>query len=364
MSTHKNIQVTVATRTVLRVIVLIIASVLVLKFLTQAAHVITLILFSAFLAVALNPTVSWISEQLKSRSRVWATGLAYVAVLTGLISFFSLIIPPLVNQTGDFIANVPQLIQDFQTQDSAPARFVRRYNLDVQLNDLSRDFSRRIIPEVRSGVFDTATRIGSVIVSIVTVLVLTFMMLVEGPVWIKRFWGTQLASRREHNKKLAHRMYHVVTGYVNGQLLIAIIAGGFALTALLIVSTLLDISINAVALAGIITITSLIPMIGATIGASVVVLVCLFASVPLALIMAVFFLIYQQIENVTIQPVIQSRQNELTPLLVFIAALLGIGFGGILGGFVAIPLAGCLKIVIEEYFLRKKQTLEAKEPNS
>lgn len=66
--------------------------------------------------------------------------------------------------------------------------------------------------------------------------------------------------------------------------------------------------------------------------------------------MAAFFLIYQQIENATIQPGIQARQNELTPLLVFIAALIGIGFGGIIGAIIAIPLAGCLRIWFFEYY--------------
>jgi predicted PurR-regulated permease PerM len=66
--------------------------------------------------------------------------------------------------------------------------------------------------------------------------------------------------------------------------------------------------------------------------------------------MAFYFVVYQQIENATIQPYIQSKGNELTPMLVFIAAILGVGFGGILGAFIAIPAAGCLKILADDYF--------------
>jgi len=65
--------------------------------------------------------------------------------------------------------------------------------------------------------------------------------------------------------------------------------------------------------------------------------------------MAAYFIVYQQIENATIQPYIQSKGNELTPMLVFIAAILGVGVGGILGAFVAIPVAGCLKILADDY---------------
>lgn len=360
-SQKSKVTVTVTTRTVVRIIIIVIVSLFVLKFLSNASHVLTLLLISMFLAVALNPAVSWIAKRLKDKSRVRSTGLAYVVVLTVLISFFSFIIPPLVKQTADFISDVPNTLSDFKTQDSAAARFVRRYKLDQQLDDLSRDFNNRVIPQVRGQVFSTATRIGSTILSIITVLVLTFMMLVEGPSWIEKIWAVQPPERRERNKKLASKMYRIVTGYVNGQLLIALIAAGFALFALLVASTAMHVSINAVALAGIIALTGLIPMIGNTIGAAIVVLVCLIASAPLALVMAIFFLLYQQIENVTIQPYIQARQNELTPLLVFTAALLGIGFGGLMGGFVAIPLAGCIKILVEDHFNRRKLMPETEE---
>ena len=152
---------------------------------------------------------------------------------------------------------------------------------------------------------------------------------------------------------MSDKMYDIVTSYVNGQLLISAIAAVFALFGLLIASTLLGVSINAVGLAGIIAITGLIPMIGTLIGATIVVSVSLLSSLPLAIIMLAFFIVYQQIENVTIQPYIQSKKSELTPLLVFIAAILGIGFGGLLGAFIAIPVAACLRIVIIDYYQRK-----------
>jgi len=168
--------------------------------------------------------------------------------------------------------------------------------------------------------------------------------------WLKKFWDTQDPEKSTRHRRVLQKMYKVVTGYVNGQLIIALIAGFFSLIVLLIVSSVLDVTVNAVVYALIITLTSLIPMFGATIGAIVVVALCAFVSWPLAGIMAAFFFVYQQVENATIQPGIQARQNELTPLLVFIAALVGVGFGGILGAFIAIPIAGCLRVWIVEYY--------------
>lgn len=332
---------------------MIIASYLALRFIASTSHIITLIFISFFLAMALNPAVSWIARQLKSRSRVRATGVAYVMVLALLIGFFSLVIPPLISQSVDFINDLPSTVNSFRTQDSSIARFARQHNLVDRLEELSRDFRSQFGPTSQP-IISTAGRIGSTLVSIVSVLVLTFMMLVEGPGLLDRFWALQPEKRRKRYKELADKMYRIVTGYVNGQVLIAAIGAAFALVALLIGSTVFKSPVNAVALAGIVFLFGLIPMIGNTLAAVLVVIMCLFASLPLAISMAVFFLVYQQIENVTLQPYIQAKTNELTPLLVFTAALLGAGLGGILGAFVAIPAAGCLKILIVDYYSRRK----------
>ncbi len=122
-------------------------------------------------------------------------------------------------------------------------------------------------------------------------------------------------------------------------------------------STIFKVNINAIALAGIVAIGGLIPLIGNMLAAALVVLACMLTSVPMALAMAVYFVVYLQIENATIQPHIQAKQNELTPLLVFISALLGVGLGGLLGALVAIPAAGCLKIIVLDYFSRRKHML-------
>jgi predicted PurR-regulated permease PerM len=337
-------EVTVSNRTVVRVILLIVATVLALKVLSLTAGTLTLIFVSAFLAVALNPAVSWIANRLKSKSRVRATAVAYIV----------LVVPPLVSQTVTFIQDVPNIVHDLQDQDSALGRTIRKYDVDQQLDDFSSDLAGRV--KNLQPVFSTAGRIVSSLVSVIAVLVMTFMMLIEGPKWLRSIWDLYPDGKHEDkHRKVAERMYKVVTGYVNGQLLIALIAGIFALIALAIASSVFNVHVNIVALSAIIMLFGLIPMIGNTLGAAVVVLACFVTSFPLALTMAAFFLLYQQIENVTIQPFIQAKSNEMTPLLVFIAALLGASVGGLLGAFVAIPAAGCAKVAFEEYYLQGRQ---------
>lgn len=355
MSKKQNeITISIDTTTIIKGLALVVALIIVLGLLHNLAKPLILLSISFFLAIALNPAVSWITARLKSGSRIRATAIAYIFVMTVLIGFFSLIIPPLVGQTIDFVKDVPSTIEDFKKQDSPAARFAYRYNLDEQLDDFASDFKSRS-SDVSKPALATATTIGSTFVSVIAVLVLTFMMLIEGPNWLKRFWAIQPASKRRERQETAQKMYKVVTGFVNGQFLVALIAGAFAFIALVIASQIFDVTINAIALAGIVTVFALMPLIGAALGATIVVLACLFVSFPLAITMAIYFVIYQQIENTTLQPYIQSKSNNLTPLIVFSAAIIGASLAGILGALFAIPIAGCLRILIQSHY---KERLE------
>lgn len=342
-----KVEITISNRTVLRIIALLTLTILGLRAISSLAHPMTLIGISFFLALALNPAVSWVSKQLgRKSSRTTATALAFVSVLVVLITFFSLVIPPLARQVGDFVKDVPSTVKNLETQDSPVGRTIRKYKLDNSIDQFAQDFSKRIGPEP---ILNTAGRVGGTLVSILAVLAMTFMMLNEGPSWLGRIFVLIPESKREHKRLLLKKMYRMVTGYVNGQVIMSTIAASFLLVALLIASSLLNVSVNAVALAGIVAFFGLIPMIGNPIAAVVVVFGCLLSSFNLAVVMLIYFMIYSQIENVTLQPYIQSKQNELTPLTVFVAALLGISYGGIIGALFAIPVAGCLRILLIDW---------------
>lgn len=349
---HKHITISVDTLTMVRAVVIIVGTFLALQFLDIISHALLLLFVAFFLALALNPAVSWITGKLKSQSRARGTAMAYVTVLIILVAFFVLVIPPLVRQTVDFIKEVPQSIENVKNGDSSVSQFVKKYKLDEELDRFSSDFSARS-DNVGKPVLSAAGALGNALANTVIVLVLTFMMLVEGPAWLQRFWALHPREKQKHRRELAKRMYKSVTGYVNGQVLIAVIGGAFAMVSLAIASTVFNASINVVALGAIVTLFALLPLVGTTIGASIAVLSCLFVSVPLAITMAIYFIVYQQIENATLQPYIQAKTNSLTPLVVFSAAIVGVTFGGIIGAFAAIPAAGCLKILIEDRFAKQ-----------
>ena len=348
----EKIKIDIAPITIIKVIAIVLGALMLLSFIKIISHALILIFISTFLAMALNPAVSFIARKLKSKSRVRATGLAYLLVTLVVVSFFLLVIPPLVRQTIDFIKEVPATISSFQSADSTISGLISEYNLDDQIDQFSADFKEQF-KNVGQPILATAGTVGTFVVSTVVVFVLTFMILVEGPFWLKRFFEIQPKNKRAKRQRVFNRIYRQVTGYVNGQLLIAIVAGIFAFVALVIASSIFDAEINEIALAAIVSLFALLPMIGATIGSVIVIFACLLVSLPLAITMAIYFIVYQQIENLTVQPLIQSRSSNLTPLTVFIAAIVGISFGGILGALIAIPTAGSLKILLEEYYLNR-----------
>jgi predicted PurR-regulated permease PerM len=357
METHRKVTVNITNRTIVRTILWIVATIVLYKTIGRVGHVVSLVFASFFLALALNPVVSWVSRGLGSKSRVRATAAAYSMVVAFLVVFFALVIPPLVSQTRNFVGQVPQTVASFQRQDSTLARTVRKYRLDQKINQGARDFASHY-GNLGTTVLDTGRRVAEVVASIFAVLVMTFMMLVEGPKWLDLYFETLPAEKRRHHRMLALKMYKAVSGYVNGQVIIAAVAGFFAFIALEILSHLLHVPSNAAALAGIVAVIGIIPLFGNPIAATLVVIFSLLNSFTLALFMAVYFVIYFFVENHTFQPYIQSRLNELTPLMVFVAAIVGVSLAGILGAIAAIPIASAIKILAEDYYKRHTDSSE------
>jgi len=175
------------------------------------------------------------------------------------------------------------------------------------------------------------------------------MMLIEGPRWLRLFKDLVPDEHHARLERLMHDMYRVVKGYVNGQVILA------ALAAVLLLPVMIILGVNyPIALMVIVFICGLIPMVGHTLGAITVSLIALFKSPVAALILLGYYLLYQQIENYLLHPRIQANTTNMSPLLVFASVIVGVSFGGLFGGLVAIPVAGCLRIAALDYLHGKK----------
>ena len=350
-SKQETLRVTVSNRTVVRVLALVLGSYLFLIALGKATHALTLIFIALFLSLALNAPVHSLAQAIPGKrrgSRTLATGISFFLIIALLGGFIASIAPPLVKQTSSFINEAPALVEQLRSENSSTGKFIRKHNLQDQINKFSDQLSSRL-KNISGSAVATVTRIGSSIFSMLTVLVLTFMMLTEGPRWLN-FARRLLPDEKEpHFEKLAHDMYKVVKGYVNGQVLLAAIA------AVMIVIPLILLHVDyPIALMVIVFICGLIPLVGHTIGAVIVSAVALFHSPATALIVLAIYITYQQIENYAIQPRIQANSTDMSPLLVFMSVIIGVSFSGLLGGLVAIPIAGCTRILLLDYLNRKK----------
>lgn len=345
------VRITISNRTVIRVLGLGILSYLFILAIGKATHALTLIFIAFFLSLALNAPVHALAQRIPGKrrgNRTLATGISFFVIIALLIGFVASIAPPLVKQTSSFINEAPALIEQLRDENSSTGNFIRRYKLQDQVDKFSSQLSGRL-KNLSGSAVSTITRIGSSIFSMLTVLVLTFMMLIEGPRWIN-FARRLLPDEKEpHYDKLAHDMYRVVKGYVNGQVLLAAIAA----TLIVVPLFLLNVS-YPIALMVIVFICGLIPLVGHTIGAIIVSTVALFNSPATALIVLGIYIFYQQVENYAIQPRIQANSTDMSPMLVFMSVIIGVSFNGLVGGLVAIPIAGCLRILLLDYLNRKK----------
>lgn len=355
---HQQVEVVVSVKTVLQVVLVVLAVVIALAAIQKASGALTLIFVSVFLALGLNAPVQWLANRLpgkKRGSRVLATGLSFIVILLILAGFVASIVPPLVKQTGNFIDDVPRLVEDVRDQNSGLGQFIRKHNLEDQVEKFSGQLSSRL-DKLANSVVGTFSKITSSIFTVVTVLVLIFMMLIEGPRWLNVFKRFLPKHKHEHAEEIAERMYKVIKGYVDMQILLAAMAAVFVFLPLII----LDVS-YPVALMVVVFICGLIPMVGHTIGAILVSLIALIQSPTAAIIIFLYYVIYQQIENYVIQPRLQANATNMSPLLVFSSLIIGISIAGLLGGLVAIPIAGCIRILVLDYVNRRNLMEPAEE---
>jgi predicted PurR-regulated permease PerM len=323
-----------------------------------AFHVITWILIAAFLAAALNPAVEFFER--RGMRRGLAAALVFFAAVLALTGLGFLLIPPLVDQVTKFVEAVPDLIEDL-TQGRGPFGFLEReYGIVDRVRDAINERGTGGVLGLTGPAVGLVKGVLTGIVGAVTVAFLTFFMLLEGPRAVEQFLGLLPETYQPRWRRVAGNIYRTIGGYTSGNLLISLIAGVAAMIVLFGIG-----SEYAVALGLIVAILDLIPLAGATI-AAVIVSVVVFISEDWVrgVIVVVFFVVYQQVENHVLQPVIYGRTVQLSPLTVLIAVLIGAELAGVLGALAAIPIAGSLLAIGREILLYRREMLIETPPGT
>jgi len=353
-STAQKVEISISTATLVRVMATVILLLLFIALLNKLASALVIVFVAFFLALALNAPVHWLANKMpgkKRGSRVLGTSIAFLIVVAIIAGFIALLAPSAVRETSNFVQSVPGLVESVRDENSSIGHFVQQYDLQDDIDD----FTSSIADSAKSSTGKIFSSIGAGIVTTLTTLVLTFMMLVEGPRWVQLAKRLLPKEKRQNAIRVIGEMYGVIRGYVNGQVTLAAIAAVLILPVMLIMGVP-----YAGALAVIVFIAGLIPMLGHYIGATIVTLVALTNSWVSAVVVLGYYILYQQIENYAVQPRVQASSTNMSPLLVFLAVVLGANFSGLLGALVAIPIAGCLRILFLE-FLKSRGKLTPAE---
>ncbi|HEY8992572.1 MAG TPA: AI-2E family transporter [Candidatus Microsaccharimonas sp.] len=322
---------------------------------------------SLFLALALNRPVSRISRVLPGKSRTAATAIAYVLVVVVLGAIIFLVVPPIVQQTAKFIQNVPSFVDTATNQWKGLNGFIDQYNLKPQVDQAVnsiKDSTASWASNVGKSVISGVGSFFSFLTAFVLVLVLTFLMLIEGPVWMKRIWGIYNDKKKMIlHQRIISRIYGVVSGYVTGQLTVSAIGAVLAGAAVFVLSLIFPQIPSGLTFptAAITFVLSLIPMFGATIAGLLIAALLAFNNLPAAIIYIIYFFIYQQIENNFVAPQVQAKKIELSALAVLGSVTIGLYLFGIVGGIIAIPIAGSIRVLLDEYLQHSKaERIESK----
>ena len=343
----------VPVRTILTVIGLVLGTALLLLVIRQTQRVLLWIVIAAFFAVALYPAVNWIQRRLPWCRRSLATLAVFLLVfliLAGLIALFAV---PLAREGTTLARQLPGVLEDARAGRGPVGDLLERTNAleYVQGNqERIREFVSGLGTPALGFVRSAATGVAGV----VTIFVLAYLMVLEGP----KVVDSTLALFPEDS---AHRIRRVggdcaktITGYISGNLLISAICGLLTYAVLMIAG---------VPFAGLIAlfvaIADLIPLVGATLGAVVAAVAAFVHSVPAGIAVVIFFVLYQQLENHLLQPLIFARTVKLNPLAVLIAILLAVEIAGILGALLAIPVAGMIQIILRDLWDHRRGRLKS-----
>jgi len=344
----------VPTRTILATIALLLATALLLYIVVETRQIITWCVVGAFFAVALAPVVGFVQRKVfGGKRRSLATLLVFLVAFILLAALVTAFAVPLTQEGTKVAGQLPTIIDDARNGRGPIGDLLERTNALQWVQD-----NQDKISNFASGLTTPAKGvlggIATGVTGLVTVIVLAYLMVLEGPKIVDGFTNLFAPATGTRIRRVATDCAKSVTGYLSGNLLISVVCG---------VLTFIVLQIAGVPFAGLIAlfvgIVDLVPLVGATIGGIVAVLAGFIHSVPAGIAVLVFFLVYQQLENHLLQPLVFARTVKVNPLTVIIAILVAVELAGILGALLAIPAASIIQVVLRDIWDHRRGQLKA-----
>ncbi len=365
-----KVKIEIDTKTLIRFWLVIFGFIILAGAIWIAKDVLIMIIIAAFLALALNSPVAKIAKILpgSSKNRVGATAVAYLIIVLIFGALFSVLTPIITDQVKHFSKDLPQIVQNYTGEQSGIRRFITENHLEGMISQAVDSVTRSInssVSKIGDVFFGSIASIVGWIISLFMVLAMAFLMLVEGPDLIDKIFKVFYTDKilEKNHRRILSRMYGTVSGYVSSIVTICSISATCGSIATAILALIFGFPISLIApIAVLLFIFGMIPMVGTTI-AGVLSALIIGLNLPTAgLIFLAYFLIYQQVENNVISPMVQARNNQLSALIIFIALTVGVYAFGLLGALLAIPLAACAKILVQEQLKSRKR--RSREENS
>lgn len=330
-------------RTILASVAVVAGAVLLYLLLRETTRIIAWVVVAGFFAVVLSPGVDWLQQRTTMR-RGLATSIVFFTVLAATVGMLAAFIVPIVDQGQKFLDDLPGYIEDAQEGEGPVGDLIERWDLEDWVEE-NRDRLEETVTGAGAPALAALRSVFNTILALLTILVLSFLMILRGPRLVRGALVLIAERHRERVRLVAADAAKAVSGYMFGNVLISVAAGGSTYVLLRVLGVPYP---EVIAL--FVAFADLIPLIGATMGAVPTVGLAFIHSVTAGVVALVFYVVYQQFENHVLQPTIMSRTVDVNPLTVLVSVLVGVELFGFLGALLAIPAAGIIQVIVRNVY--------------
>ncbi len=347
-------KVQIDTKTFIRFWLVIIGFVVAGFLLYKASFGLSIIFAALFFTLAISPLIKKIANIFPTKSRIFSIAIAYILVVGFIVAFAAIVVPTIANESVRFFSNLPALVDDATGNIGLINQIGNSLgiaNLQDQINQVVQKFSTEMVGDFGNIISTSIGTIGSFFAVLILALVLAFFMLTEGPALTQKFW--KYLSKNHNTKRVQRvvdRLANTVSTYVSSSVTVALFNAAATAIAVFIICLCFNISPGLAFPFGLITgVFCLIPMFGSFIGGAIVALLLGFNAFGAGITFLIYTIVYLQIESNIISPKIQGKGMQLPALVILSAVTIGVYTFGLAGAIISIPIAGCIKVLIEEY---------------